>query len=179
MDIKESIEATKRGFEKSFKEEKFYNKQTQDKEHLNMILDSIKLPQPGMKLLDLGTGSGYLAFALAEKNPHVHVTGLDIVEEALKENIKRAEEEDAANIDFVTYDGMTFPFEDESFDYITARYCLHHFPDIEMTFKEIVRILRPQGKFFISDPIPNEEDSERFVDEYMQMKKDGHLLYQD
>lgn len=46
-----------------------------------------------------------------------------------------------------------------------------------MTFKEIVQILRPQGKFFISDPIPNEEDSERFVDEYMQMKKDGHIRF--
>lgn len=31
-----------------------------------------------------------------------------------------------------------------------------------MTFKEVARILRPQGKFFILDPIPNEEDSERF-----------------
>lgn len=59
-----------------------------------MILESIKLIDEGMKLLDLGTGIGYFAFAIAEKNPHVHVTGLDIVEEALKENIKRAEEKD-------------------------------------------------------------------------------------
>lgn len=30
---------------------------------------------------------------------------------------------------------------------------------------------------FLSDPAPNENDTERFVDEYMRMKKDGHIKF--
>ena len=31
--------------------------------------------------------------------------------------------------------------------------------------------------FFISDPTPNDDDLERFVDAYMQLKKDGHIKF--
>ena len=172
MDIKESIEATKRGFEESFKEGNYYNKQTQDYKHLNKILDKVTL-NDGMKLLDLGTGSGYLAFEAAKRNRNVYIIGLDIVEEALKSNRKKAKEDNIHNIDFITYDGLKFPFEDNTFDYITARYCIHHFPAIEETFKEVSRVLKSGGILFISDPVPNEIDTTRFVDEYMKMKKDG------
>lgn len=67
-----SIEATKRGFEESFKEGNYYNKQTQDYKHLNKILDKVTL-NDGMKLLDLGTGSGYLAFEAAKRNRNVYI----------------------------------------------------------------------------------------------------------
>ena len=59
MNIEESIKATKEGFEASFAQGTFYNKQTQDFEHLQAILDFLPI-KPGMKILDLGTGSGYL-----------------------------------------------------------------------------------------------------------------------
>lgn len=177
MNINKSIQDTKRCFEESFREQKYYNKQTQDNEHLARILEEIKLPHEGMKVLDLGTGSGYLAFALAQRHPDSYITGLDIVENALSENKKRADKEQVNNIDFISYDGITFPFEDNSFDYITARYCLHHFPVINDTFKEIARVLKPGGKLFIADPVPNDIDTDRFVDEYMKMKKDGHIKF--
>ncbi len=60
---------------------------------------------------------------------------------------------------------------------MVTRYALHHFPKIEETFKEIGRILKPKGQLFIADPTPCKEDNERFVDQYMQMKKDGHIKY--
>ena len=40
-----------------------------------------------------------------------------------------------------------------------------------------VALLKKNGIFFLSDPIPNEDDTEHFVDEYMQMKKDGHIKF--
>ena len=60
---------------------------------------------------------------------------------------------------------------------IITRYALHHFPAIHDTFQEISRVLKPNGIFFLSDPAPNDDDTERFVDEYMQMKKDGHIKF--
>ena len=57
MDINESINNTRKGFEESFAEAGFYNRQTQDSEHLNKILEFVKISE-GMRILDLGTGSG-------------------------------------------------------------------------------------------------------------------------
>ena len=66
VDIENSIMATKQGFENSFSSGDFYNRQTQDEEHLKRILEF--LPFKGdMKILDLGTGSGYLSFPIAKK----------------------------------------------------------------------------------------------------------------
>lgn len=173
---KNSIKNTKSSFEKSFELENFYKKQTQDQEHLSLILNSLNI-NGNMKILDLGTGTGYLAFPIAINNPGAEVIGLDIVEKALYRNNKKAELEGIHNLKFINYDGVTFPFEDESFDMVITRYALHHFPQINDTFKEISRVLKPNGVLFISDPTPNEDDIERFVDAYMQMKKDGHIKF--
>lgn len=64
MDYKDSIEKTKQGFEESFKVDSYYNKQTGDKKHLELIMNCLQV-ETGMKILDLGTGTGYLAFPFA------------------------------------------------------------------------------------------------------------------
>ena len=81
------------------------------------------------------------------------------------------------HLKFKNYDGVKLPFADETFDLIITRYALHHFPVIEDTFQEIKRVLKSNAKFFIADPAPNCNDKERFVDAYMQMKKDGHIQF--
>ncbi len=174
--ITDSIQKTKNGFEESFKEGTLYNKQTQDDKHIEMILDFLEINK-NSSILDLGTGSGYLTFAIAAKYPDCNITGLDIVEKTLERNRIQAADHAIYNTSFVSYDGLSFPFENNSFDYVATRYSLHHFPAISDTFKEINRVMKTGGTFFISDPTPNPDDTERFVDEYMQMKKDGHIKY--
>lgn len=147
MNYKESIEQTKQGFEESFRVGEYYNKQTRDDMHLELILSYIQV-EPGMKILDLGTGSGYLAFPFAEKYKQVEVAGLDIVEKTLEENQRKVELEGINNLRFVSYDGMDFPFDDNSFDIVISRYALHHFPAIHDTFREISRVLKKNGIFF-------------------------------
>ena len=176
MNYKASIEQTKQGFEESFRVGAYYNKQTRDDMHLELILGYIQV-ESGMRILDLGTGSGYLAFPFADKYKQVEVVGLDIVEKTLEENQRKAELTGINNLRFVSYDGMDFPFDDNSFDIVITRYALHHFPAINDTFREISRVLKKNGVFFLSDPTPNDDDVERFVDEYMQMKKDGHIQF--
>jgi ubiquinone/menaquinone biosynthesis C-methylase UbiE len=161
-------------FESGFSESTFYNRQTQDDEHLAKFLKAVDL---NGSILDLGTGSGYLAFPMADLNSNCHVIGLDIVQETLKRNRQKVAEQDLANLDFVSYDGINFPFSDQSFDTIVTRYALHHFPNIQRTFREIIRILKQGGQLVISDPTLNDNDTNRFVDVYMQMKDDGHIKY--
>ena len=171
-----SIEAARAGFEASFEEADFYNKQTQDEKHLKDILATINV-KPGMKILDLGCGSGYLTFPIAERNENAYVAGLDIVTDTLERNTKKAQETNIKNVEFISYDGSTFPFEDNSFDLVVTRYALHHFPEIRKSISEVARVLKSDGLFFISDPRPNDCDITRFVDDYMQLKKDGHIKF--
>ena len=131
----------------------------------------------GMKILDLGTGTGYFAFAIAQKHSQIEIVGLDIVEKTLLMNQRKAEIMGLHHLKFKNYDGVKLPFADETFDLIITRYALHHFPVIEDTFQEIKRVLKSNAKFFIADPAPNCNDKERFVDAYMQMKKDGHIQF--
>lgn len=42
---------------------------------------------------------------------------------------------------------------------------------------EIARVLREDGMLFISDPTPNENDKNGFVDDFMRMKPDGHIKF--
>ena len=176
MGIKESIDDTRKGFEESFAKGDFYNRQTQDSDHLEKILGFVKISK-GMKILDLGCGSGYLSFPIAKNNPDCDMTGLDIVNAALGANRARADAEGIKNLSFVSYDGIDFPFEDGTFDLVVTRYALHHFPDIEHSVGEVSRVLKAGGRFFISDPCPNGCDTERFVDDYMRLKKDGHIKF--
>ena len=176
MDIKKSISDTRKGFEESFATGDFYNRQTQDSEHLNRILGFVKISER-MRILDLGTGSGYLSFPIAKSNPSCEVIGLDIVNTALKANRARADADGIKNVSFVSYDGIDFPFEADSFDLVVTRYALHHFPDIDHSIDEVSRVLKSGGKLFISDPCPNECDKDRFVDDYMRLKKDGHIKF--
>lgn len=174
--IENSIVATKQAFENSFSSGDFYNKQTQDGQHLKLILEFLPI-KSGMKILDLGTGSGYLAFSIAEKYPNAFIFGLDIVEKALEINRVKAEKQRISNINFITYDGVNFPFDDSEFDMVVSRYALHHFPDIQKSISEVSRVLKSGGFLFISDPSPNADDTSQFVDEYMQLKKDGHIKF--
>lgn len=52
-----NVQKAREGFEDSFKEGSFYNRQTRDKQHLRSILAALQL-RDGTQLLDLGTGSG-------------------------------------------------------------------------------------------------------------------------
>ena len=176
IDFMEQIEDTRKGFEESFASGEFYNRQTQDSDHMEKILRFVKI-RGKMRVLDLGCGSGYLSFPMAKNNPDSEVIGLDIVSDTLEANRSKANEERIKNLSFVRYDGIDFPFEDQSFDLVVARYALHHFPDIGHSIGEMSRVLKEGGKLFISDPCPNECDTERFVDDYMRLKKDGHIRF--
>lgn len=56
----------------------------------------------GMKILDLGCGSGYLSFPTAERCPDCEVIGLDIVSNALNVNHVKVEEKRLNNLLFVS-----------------------------------------------------------------------------
>lgn len=176
MEPEKNISLVKQGFESSFLESDFYNKQTADDDHLEMLLN-MAFPQADDIVLDLGTGSGFLAFPIAERTEASQVIGLDIVTDTLIRNERKAQQMRLDHLAFVSYDGDDFPFENSSVDIIITRYALHHFPDLVHSFKEMHRVLKPGGRVIISDPAPNNNDHSCFVDKFMQMKPDGHIRF--
>jgi SAM-dependent methyltransferase len=105
--------------------------------------------QPGgdERALDVGTGPGTLALALA---PLVReVVGVDVVPELL-EAARRAA---PANVTFVEADATHLPIESGSFDLACCRRTLHHVARPELVVAELARITRPGGLIFVDDQI--------------------------
>lgn len=176
MDEQDIIQKARTGFDKDFSKKNYMEQRTGDDAHLHKILSHLNITSHS-RILDLGTGSGFLAFPIAQADPEGTVDGLDIAVRILAQNKEKASMMGLSNLNFLDYDGICLPFEDSTFNYVVTRYALHHFPDIERTFTEIKRVLKTGGILFISDPAPNENDDIRFVDTFMQMKDDGHVKF--
>lgn len=102
-------------------------------------------------VLDLATGSGDVAFALADGlPPGICITGMDFCQPMLDEAVKkRATSSRWATIDFKQGDGMALPLPDRSFDALTISFGLRNMADRHQALSEMRRVLRPEGKLFV------------------------------
>jgi SAM-dependent methyltransferase len=110
-------------------------------------LQAFLAPRGDERALDVGTGAGTLALALA---PLVReVVGVDIVSELLE----RARANAPANVDFVEGDATSLPFETGSFDLVCTRRALHHIARPELVVAELTRAAASGGRVFVDDQI--------------------------
>ncbi len=131
-------------------------------------------PRDEQSFLDLGTGNGYVAMALAAEYPACRVIGLDIAEEAIKQDVVNSKQQSLSNIDFRVFDGVALPFQDGYFDGAVSRYAFHHLPQPVETLGEIARTLRRGGRLVLADPIRSEDDVIDFINRFQDLKQDGH-----
>ena len=104
-------------------------------------------PRGDERALDVGTGAGTLALALA---PLVReVVGVDVVPELLE----RARAQAPANASFVEGDATSLPFDLGSFDLACTRRTLHHVLHPEPVVSEMTRVTRLGGQIFVDDQI--------------------------
>jgi len=103
-------------------------------------------------ILDIGTGTGLLAIEFAKAIPDIHVIGLDLSEVALDVARDHAQMRDASlRVSFERGDTEDMPFEDEVFDLVISSNTLHLIKHPIRMFNETQRVLKPEGKFIISD----------------------------
>ncbi len=104
-------------------------------------------PGPGERCLDIATGTGDLAILLAQVEPKIHVTGLDLSRDMLSVAEHKVSERGlASRVDLVEGNALALPFPDGSFDVITCGFGLRNFPDLQAALNEMHRVLRPGGR---------------------------------
>jgi SAM-dependent methyltransferase len=108
-----------------------------------VVLDRLGLVS-GLRLLDVGTGSGSNV-AIPAARLGVEVVGLDVTPELLALARRRADEA-GLDIEWVEGDAQEMPFADSSFDRVTSTFGAMFAPDHERTAGELVRVCRSGGQ---------------------------------
>ena len=112
------------------------------------IVDTVE-PLPG-RVLDIGTGKGFMAVELARRG--ADVTTVDMSEKELKAAWLHAVDTGVADrIEFHLANGGDLPFEEGSFEVVTMINVLHHLDNADAVLLEIARVLIPGGRLIISD----------------------------
>jgi ubiquinone/menaquinone biosynthesis C-methylase UbiE len=99
-------------------------------------------PEPGMKVLDLASGTGEPAISLAQRvGPAGHVTAVDLSAELLAIATERARQRNLDNFSSKQADAHELPFHDRTFDLITCRFGIMFFADPGKALTEAYRVL--------------------------------------
>lgn len=116
------------------------------------VLESSSVPGevlPFGRVLELGAGTGFfsLNLKLAGLVEDVHVSDLSPgMVEAAKQNAQRL----GFTIEGQVADAESLPYEDDSFDLVVGHAVIHHIPDVDAALREVLRVLRPGGRFVIA-----------------------------
>ncbi len=109
------------------------------------MIDQVN-PLPGQRVLDVATGTGLVAFALARRG--CDVVGLDQSEDMLAVARRHLGErtELKNRITFTQGEAEHLPFDDNEFDALTFTYLLRYVDDRAATMRELARVVKPSGR---------------------------------
>ena len=121
-----------------------------DRSWKRKLVDMAKLAGDEL-VLDIACGTGDITFALARRLIGGNAVGLDITEGMLRIAQRKRRDGSIDNAFFHRADIMRMPFPDMTFDRVTGGYALRNTPDIRAALVEILRVLKPGGRFYSLD----------------------------
>ena len=122
-----------------------------DENYLRHYVDFvIRFTPKYSKILDLGCGNGISSRLLNQAN--FDVVGTDISPLFLQDARNWESLHDGPKLRYQVCDVLELPFEDESFDVICSNELIEHLPDVETALKEMVRVVRQDGRVLLSGP---------------------------
>ncbi len=127
---------------------------------------------PEWRVLDIATGAGHTAFALAPLVSRVWAT--DITPEMLSATRQGARERGLANLSLNYADAERLPFASAFFDLVTCRIAAHHFGDVPAFLAESARVLRPGGKLALVDNVVPSGPVGDYVNAFELLRDPGH-----
>lgn len=154
MDAPDHHETVRREFEKQARHFGEAGLTLSNEDLLRWIIDALA-PAPGWRALDVATGTGHLARALA---PRVrHVIAVDLTPAMLVEGRRHAREAGLANVAFAEGAAERLPHADAAFDLVVTRLSLHHMPEPRAAVREMARVARPGGVVAVIDLVSPED----------------------
>lgn len=129
-------------------------------------------PQPAERALDVATGGGHVALALARAG--ADVDACDLTPEMLEAACALLQDNDCT-ARFVVAEAGSLPHGDATFDIVTCRIAAHHFPDAQAFMNEVARVLKPGGRFGFQDHVlPPEGPSAVLTDVFERTRDSSH-----
>ncbi|VVB84412.1 Putative arsenite methyltransferase [uncultured archaeon] len=107
------------------------------------------------RILDIATGSGFLALEFAKFADSV--IGADLTRNMLLYARERQKSSGLGNTGFLLSDVESLPFPDGSFDIVSCRFAFHHFPSPGKALLEMKRICRTHGRIVLVDGVSSED----------------------
>ena len=106
----------------------------------------------GDVVLDLGSGAGFDCFLASKKVGKLgKVIGVDMTPEMIERAKSNAKKHSFSNVEFKLGHIEDLPIEDETIDIIISNCVINLSPDKLKVFKEAYRVLKKQGKMYVSD----------------------------
>jgi ubiquinone/menaquinone biosynthesis C-methylase UbiE len=135
-----------------------YQRLTSNRKFYSIVRKSIKFlndylfkKYKGKKVLDYGCGDGDVAVFLAKNG--IEMVGIDIADIRIKKARQLAQKEGMnSEVAFFVMDAEKTEFPNNYFDGIICTGVLHHL-EIEKAFKEMARILKPEGTIICNEPL--------------------------
>lgn len=130
--------------------------------HLNIEDDEI--------VLDIGCGGGINVKRFNKMSPNGKVYGLDYSEVSVEKSSDLNESEiKEGKVEIIQGSVSELPFEDESFDLITGFETIYFWPNFVEDLKEVNRVLKSDGTFFICNETAGNEDIDKKMKDYIEL----------
>ncbi len=134
-------------------------------ESLQLVVEWAQ-PRSNQNALDIATGTGFTAFALA---PHLaYIVSYDLTAEMLGQAKNLRSQRDLSNVEFVQGVAESLPFTSDSFDIVVCRTAPHHFQSIDSFMSESRRVTKSGGLVIVVDTsvpgVPNIDDWQNKVE---------------
>lgn len=104
------------------------------------------------KVLDIGTGTARIPIILADLRPQWQIIAIDFARSMLQlgqQNIDKADKSSHISLAFV--DAKKMPYDNDTFDVVMSNSLVHHIPNPLELFREIDRVVKPQGAIILRD----------------------------
>ena len=138
------------------------------------VLLALAQPIPNDQSLDVATGTGHTALAVARFV--AKTIGIDIAPKMLEQARRLMAEQGVSNCAFIEGSAEKMPLADGQFTLVTARHAPHHFHSVPQFLSEVRRVMAPHGRFVLADQISASAEVFDWVDHWERTRDPSHFV---